>query len=136
MASIEAFSYPQTNSNLNDFLLSDESLRIWYLQRPEEWANLSSEDGSREHGLVGKTWRRGAKLLIGKAGSCPWEIPFMEIHFLVRFSVAPGLRGSRWKGICSHLGGKLSLDAHSRHSKIISSHLGQSSEASGGMIGG
>jgi hypothetical protein len=106
VASIEAFSYPQTNSNLNDFLLSDESLRIWYLQRPEEWANLPSEDGSREHGLVGKTWRRGAKVLIGKAGSCPWEIPFMEVHFLVRFSVAPGLQGCRWKGICSHLGGK------------------------------
>jgi hypothetical protein len=89
VASIEAFSYPQTNSNLNDFLLSDESLRIWYLQRLEEWANLPSEDGSREHGLVGKTWRRGPKVLIGKAGSCPWEIPFMEVHFLVRFPRRP-----------------------------------------------
>ena len=44
---LKLFSYLQTNSNLNDFLLSDESFRIWYLQRLEEWANLLSEDGSR-----------------------------------------------------------------------------------------
>ena len=31
----------------------------------------------------------GANVLIGKAGSCPWEIPFMEIHFLVRFPWRP-----------------------------------------------